>query len=200
MGGLSQHAAGNKKADIVAGFFVRGLCPQPVMEGNRVELAGFRVCPRSGRIGFRSQGIQDLDQAEHFLLRLLPHRKHVSRVGAAGSVCGDVDRLSVAVPLKGFQAKFFHQSSQHGLVRRNPLAADLQYGAVDGVRPRPAAHTVTGFQHGHAQPAGLQLPGCGQPRRSGSDDDHVTLQRFHRFLSLRPRSGRALLGTALRSA
>ena len=100
------------------------------------------------------------------------------------AVGADVDGLAVAVAGVGFQAELVQERQQCRLVRRDPLAADFQHGAVDGVGPGAAAHAVPRLQHGDAEAGLLQFAGRGEARGAGAYDDDVAVKFQHDVLSV----------------
>ncbi|MNC98864.1 hypothetical protein D3C83_169550 [compost metagenome] len=63
------------------------------------------------------------------------------------------------------------------------LRAQLEVAGAIGDREDPATGAVPGFQHRHAAAGTRQVPGSGQARRAGTDDNHgkgwIRRQPFH---------------------
>ncbi|MNI44081.1 hypothetical protein D3C73_984330 [compost metagenome] len=131
------------------------------MEGDGVQLACLGVCPRLGGADLCRKLIQDGHELVHLGLGGLVHREGVTGVLGALAVCADVDGFTVTVARVHFQAELVQQLHEDRLVRGNPLAADLQHGTVDGVRPCAAAHAVACFEHCDAE-SGLFQFACGR--------------------------------------
>jgi hypothetical protein len=184
---LGEHAAGNEEPDVVAGFLVRGVLAQPVVEGDGVQLPRLGVGPGFGGADLGRQSVQQRGELVHFSGRGGADRERVAGVADQGAVRPDVDGLPFAVAGVRFQAEFVQQGQQCGLVRRYPLAADLEHGTVHGVGPRPAAHPVAGLQHGHGQACLFQLAGGGEAGGACSYDHYVAVKIQHDVLSLWPR-------------
>ncbi len=84
-----------------------------------------------------------------------------------------MDVLALAVAGVGLHAELVEQAEQLGLVRGDPLAADLQGHAVALVGPGAATDAVARLQDDDVVTGGDEVAGGVQPGRSGTDDDHV---------------------------
>ena len=132
----------------------------------------------------RRECVQQDGQLVHFRGGGFADGEGVPRVQGAFAVGADVDGLAFAVAGVGLQPQLVEQPEQFGLVRGNPLAADFEHGAVNGIGPGPAADAVPRLQDGHAQAGLFQFPGCGEPGGAGSDDDDVAVNFQHDVLSV----------------
>ena len=105
MGWLGQHAAGDEEADVVAGFLVRGVRAQPVVEGNGVQFPGLGVRPRLGGADLGGEGIEQGGELVHFGRGGFADREGLARVQGAFAVGADIDGFAVAVTGVGLQAQ-----------------------------------------------------------------------------------------------
>src|SRR5206468_1832918 len=79
----------------------------------------------------------------------------------------------------GLETQLAERLDERGLVRRDPLAADLPQLAVDDVGPQPPADAVAGLQDDDAHPGGGQAGCCGEAGDARADDGHVAFEEFH---------------------
>lgn len=178
VGGLGQHAGGDVDGDVVDGLRVVGLLLQPVAEGDLVQLGGPRVLPRGGGVDLGGQFVDLGDQAIHLPVRLLGHREVEAVVDVAFSARVHVDVATVAEAGERRQAELLHQGDEAGLVRGDPLAADLDevvlaVSALDQAVPGAAADAPARLQDGDGQALGLRGAGGHEAGRAGADHDDV---------------------------
>src|SRR5699024_889263 len=133
-----------------------------------------RRVPRSLRADPGCESVEDSDEPFHLRAGRLPHGEHVAAVDGPGSVGGDVDAVTVAVPRVGLLAEFCDEVEQCGLGGGDPLPAEFVHLSVDVIGPGAAPDPVTGLEDGDAA-SRLAESACGaQPGRARSDDDDVT--------------------------
>ena len=97
--------------------------------------------------------------------------------------------LALAVPRVGLEAELVEERDQGVLVGRDPLAADLEQGAVVLLAAQPAADAVAGLEDDDVL-AGLgQPPGGDQAGDAPADDDGVDgcVMAGHQMLSFSTR-------------
>ncbi|GAA3325110.1 hypothetical protein GCM10017711_19630 [Paeniglutamicibacter sulfureus] len=181
VGGFGEHAAGDEQPDVVAGDLVAGNVAQPMVEGDLVELLGLRVFPRGVRVDLGGEAVHFGNEPVHLGHGGLAHRKVFPGIDRAGAVFGQVDGGALLVAFEGLDAQFLDQRVQAGLVRGDPLAADLDGGTVHVLGPGAAADAVACLKHCDGLAGLAQFVGCGQARGTRSDDDDVAIQGCHGF-------------------
>jgi hypothetical protein len=83
----------------------------------------------------------------------------------------------VVVGGEGAQPQLLDELVDPRLPVADPLAAPVDFGALEGAAPGATAHALAGLEHLHVEAALLQLEGRGEARDPGSD--HEAIGVFH---------------------
>ena len=177
--GLGEHRPGDEHADVQPRLFVVGLRLEPVRERDLVELLGPGVRPRLVGVDLRDELVELLDEADDLALGLRRNGEDLALEEPAHAALVDVDVLALAVARVGLEAEVVERLDEGVLVGRDPLAADLEHGALDRVGPEPAADAVAGLEHDDRAARVDELGGGGEPGGAGPDDDDIRVDAFH---------------------
>ena len=176
---LGHEPAREERAQQVAGVVVVDLALQPRLVGDRVELGGVGVVPGRLRVERGGEGVELGHGADVRLLGYGPERRVVTRVPVRASVAVDVDAVALAVGVEELQTQVAQHRVRRGLVRGDPLPAELVRLPADLGVPRAAADAVTRLEHDDVASCADERVGRREPGDPGPDDGDVCLDRGH---------------------
>ena len=181
---LGEHRPCDEHADVVARLLVVGLRLEPPGERDLIELPGERMRPRTVGVDLGHERVELVDEADHLLLRAGGDGEDLALEQAALTRRIDVDVLAGPVARVGGQAEVGEGLLERILVGRDPLAADLEGGSVDVVRPETAADAIASLEDSDAETRLDEVGSSREARCSGADDDDVAFDVFHGVLPL----------------
>ena len=145
----SHETAGEEGAQEVARRLVADLALQPRLAGDRVERRRLRVDPGRLRVERRGERIELGDPVCVRPSRGVGERCVVPLVADRGTVLADVHVAAAAMAREELDAELGQQGQQLGLVRRDPLGAELVRLAADLDVEDAPADAVTRLEHDH---------------------------------------------------
>ena len=135
--------------------------------------------PRAVGVDLGDEGVELVDEGDDLLLGRGRHREDLALEPLQLAVGADVDVLALAVARVGLEAEVVEGLDERVLVGRDPLAADLEHGAVDVVGPEASAGAVAGLEHDDRAAGVLQSSGGGEAGCPGAHDHDVAVDAFH---------------------
>ena len=185
VGRLGEEAVREVRAEVLPRDLVADLASEPLVERDRVELAGARVLPRLLRVELLRQRVE-LRVALHERA-LLGRAESVLVTRMATRLAGfvDVDVVALAVRREELDPELVEERVHPRLVRGDPLAPELVRLASELGVPETPADTVSRLEDDDVAALGHELAGGSEAGDARAHDGDVGLDHAGARASLR---------------